>query len=169
MAWRRYLCACWLLVSPVVVAGLAGGGLRPRDDVSLITTTAVAYGVDPYFLATLRLIENGRAGREWGVLSRTAPTYADQARIAALTLRNRLADYPRNPFTRQETASGRVRLCYDADFIRDFGARWAPLGAANDPRGLNKHFVPNALSTYQRLCREGLPPTFEAPVDLPLT
>jgi hypothetical protein len=169
MAWRRHLCACWLLVSPVLVVRVAGTGLRPSDDVSLITTTAVEYGVDPYFLATLRIVEAGGRGKEFGVLSRQASTYREQARVASATLRNRLAAYAKNPFTRVTTASGGQRLCYDEAFIRAFGATWAPLGVANDPHGLNRHFIPNAVATYGRLCREGLPPVFDSPVDLPLS
>lgn len=37
-----------------------------------------------------------------------------------------------------------------AAFVAFWGARWAPVGASNDPTGLNAHWVTNTLAAYQK-------------------
>lgn len=34
-------------------------------------------------------------------------------------------------------------------FVSFLGARWAPIGAANDPKGLNVNWVPNVVSALR--------------------
>jgi len=37
----------------------------------------------------------------------------------------------------------------DADgFVEYLGGHWAPVGVANDPRGLNAHWVPNVRKSW---------------------
>ena len=39
----------------------------------------------------------------------------------------------------------------DADgFIEYLGAHWAPIGVANDPKGLNSHWVPNTRKAWRQ-------------------
>jgi hypothetical protein len=33
-------------------------------------------------------------------------------------------------------------------FVAFWGARWAPVGAENDPHDLNRHWVPNVVQTW---------------------
>ncbi len=35
-----------------------------------------------------------------------------------------------------------------ADFVAFWGARWAPVGVANDPTGLNKHWPINVMQLW---------------------
>jgi hypothetical protein len=100
--------------------------------------------VDPRFLGALRRAENGGPGREFGVLSVSAPTYEDQVRLAA-------ASIPRN--VERFEASGRVAIDpatgrYSEEFIRFFSNRYAPVGAANDPAGLNQYHARNLVRLY---------------------
>ena len=81
-------------------------------------------------LAAIRLAENGRAGREFGILHpRVEPTYRSQAGWAAATVRK---NYGRWDESQSELG-----------FIEFLGARYAPIGADNDPNGLNAHWVQN--------------------------
>jgi hypothetical protein len=35
------------------------------------------------------------------------------------------------------------------DFVKMWGARWAPVGAANDPNGLNANWVHNVIAGWR--------------------
>ena len=62
-----------------------------------------------------------------------------QARqIAANTIAHALWDY----------VGGGYAPGFDA-FVTFLGARWAPVGAANDPQGLNRNWVPNVLAALR--------------------
>lgn len=108
-----------------------------------IIAVASDFGIDPVFLAALRIAENGGPGREYGVLSVPAPTYDDQITIAARSIKNHEGRYA--------SAGGIVYGPdgrYTEGFIRDFSARWAPLGVTNDPTGLNSYHAGNLLAYY---------------------
>jgi len=113
------------------------GGLPP-DEQARITRIASEEGVEPRWLAAIRLAENGRAGREFGVLSQPAPTYEAQARAAAKSLKASMARF---------RAGGREPVdefgAPTTEWIDAFASQWAPVGAANDPTGLNRHFPSN--------------------------
>src|SRR5437867_10199538 len=59
----------------------------PAAEQLLIRDAASRAAVDPRFLGSLRRAENGGPGREFGVLSVPAPTYEDQVRLAAASIR----------------------------------------------------------------------------------
>lgn len=124
-------------------AGGTGGGL-PAEELATIERLAAQQGIDPQFLRALRQTERGGPGREFGVLSVSAPTYEDQARIAA----ERIAASAQR-FTGQGgalTEAGTDR--YSAEFIKFFSAAYAPAGAANDPRNLNQYHAGNLARLY---------------------
>jgi hypothetical protein len=114
---------------------------------SLITTAATARNVDPFFIMAIRQAENGSPGREFGVLSQSAPTYDDQLRLCVSTVAHRLESFPGNPLVRD--AFGRIR--YNAKWIAYFASIWAPVGldVKNDPTGLNSNWVKNASAFYE--------------------
>ena len=115
----------------------------PAHEEAVIKATAQRAGIDPDFLRAIRRVENGRPGREFGVLSVPAPTYRDQAKVAAETVRRTIGRFERTG--RQAVdAAGR----YTAEFIRFFSSRYAPVGAANDPTNLNSHHARNLLRVY---------------------
>src|SRR5215471_7757831 len=131
-----------------------------RQEQETIARIAQAQGVDPNFLAALRLTERGGPGREFGVLSVPAPTYEAQATIAAQTIR---ANQRR--FEAQGGQAIGPEGRYTPEFIQFFSSRYAPLGAANDPTGLNQFHARNLAQFY------GLPggaaPTGGAPFAAP--
>ena len=110
-----------------------------------IEAAAKKFHIDPAFLQAIRHTENGRPGREFGVLSESAPTYDDQLRICCLTVSHRLVSYPLNPFTRDHES----KLMYSPKWIAYFASIWAPTSNAdNDPDGLNKFWYQNCLKAY---------------------
>jgi hypothetical protein len=106
----------------------------PAWEQEAIVRIARDVGVDPVALAAIRLAEQGGAGREFGVLSVPAPSYEDQARVAAQSIAANMQ--------RAGVAS------ITDEFWRVMGARWAPEGAANDPTGLNRHWVRNVSAAF---------------------
>lgn len=131
-------------------AGPAPG--TPGDVTAVIKETAGRAGIDGRFLQALRRVENGGAGREFGVLSVPAPTYEDQARVAAESVRRNVERF--------ERATGRdavdpVSGQYTEEFIRFFSTRWAPIGADNDPTGLNRYHARNLIRIYAQLNPQG--------------
>ena len=116
-----------------------------------IARIAQQQGVDWRFLKALRRTENGAGGREWGVLAVPAPTYTEQGTVAARTIRHTLGRYwqhvQQDPW--DESLGG-----YTHDFVRYFStggpgwAGYAPLGADNDPDGLNANHLHNLLAFY---------------------
>ncbi len=128
-------------------------GFRKSDESEVVREIADLFEIDARFLAALRETENGRAGREYGVLSVKAETYEEQAEIAARTIKNTLARYERDTGIPARGAGGR----YTESFILYFShggpsyPGYAPLGAANDPTHLNAHHARNLSAAYQRI------------------
>lgn len=85
-------------------------------------------------LMTIRRVESGKPGREFGVLSRKAMRHRDG--VKSFYLQARFA---------AETIKGRYTGDIDA-----FAARWAPVGVANDPTNLNKNWARNAKHHIDR-------------------
>ena len=119
----------------------------PEHEQHVIFRTASEVGVPAVMLAAIRLAENGRAGREFGVLSESANTYEQQARICALSIRNNTYRYVQK--TAQwpiDSATG--QLSYG--FVTFMAARWAPLGVQNDPDNLNAHWPKNVWGCFSQ-------------------
>lgn len=106
-----------------------------ENDVAIALRTAREYELSPFqtqALLCVRVIENGRPGRDYGILHPHALGRGQltQARWAAGTVRKRLPD-------RAALAS--------------FARRWAPMGAANDPHDLNRHWLSNMETCLTQL------------------
>lgn len=90
-------------------------------------------------LVAIRLAENGswEGGKAWGVLHPKAQVSPDaQAGWACCTVTKRYEEWKALP----------VR---EDHFITFLGRSWAPVGAKNDPKGLNANWVSNVLSFYK--------------------
>ena len=89
-------------------------------------------------VAAIRFAENGGKGREYGILHpRVKPTYRSQAGWCAATVQKNFDRW---------TKAGRK-----GDFITFLGNRYCPVGAENDPTGLNKHWQKNVRKLISRL------------------
>lgn len=117
----------------------------PDAEQAVIFEQAAHIGVPACFLAAIRLAENGRAGREFGVLSEGAETYEKQAHIAALSIRNNTYRYVvKTDQWPIDSATGQL----SRSFTEFMAARWAPIDAANDPDGLNRHWPKNVWTYF---------------------
>jgi hypothetical protein len=132
----------------------AAGGLSTQEQQTILAV-AKRKGVDPVALAAIRLAENGGAGREFGVLSvqgqpwyearvQAVGSFQAQAEVAATSLKQAEGRYRTETGQDPRSASGR----YTFEFWQFFGARWAPIDAENDPRGLNRYWVDNVALLY---------------------
>ena len=120
-----------------------------QNEIPLIEDACAPKQIDPAFVMAIRQAENGAPGREFGVLSQSAPTYADQLRVCIATVAHRLESFPGNPLVRD--AFGRIR--YNAKWVAYFQSIWAPSGldvhVDNDPNGLNANWLKNVLHFYE--------------------
>jgi len=88
-------------------------------------------------VAAIRHAENGGKGREYGILHpRVKPTYRSQAGWCAATVQK---NYDR------WTKAGKRGA-----FVVFLGRRYCPVGAENDPQGLNRHWIKNVSHYVSR-------------------
>ena len=92
-------------------------------------------------VAAIRYAENGGAGKEFGILNSKADTYRKQAGWCAATVQKNWDRW---------VESGRK-----VDFITFLGNRYCPVGAENDPSGLNQHWIKNVTTFYIQFFKEG--------------
>ena len=118
-------------------------GLSEAEQVAIFRHAAEV-GVPATFLAAIRIAENGRPGREFGVLSESADTYDAQARIAALSIRNNQYRY----VARFKEWPVDARGGLSEAFTKFMAARWAPMGVENDPTNLNANWPKNVWRVY---------------------
>lgn len=108
---------------------------------------ALRWGVDPAFIMAIRKTENGGPGREFGVVSRPAPTWEDQCNWACVAVKTHMVDM-KFEGTLHLMPDGTHRYRYHPNWIAQFKQRWAPAGAANDPKGLNANWLKNIEYWY---------------------
>ena len=81
-------------------------------------------------VTAIRYAENGGKGREYGILHpRVKPTYRSQAGWCAATV--------------QKNYDRWVKAGQPGAFVVYLGKRYCPVGAKNDPQGLNRHWIKN--------------------------
>jgi hypothetical protein len=137
--------------TPAPSRSIVATPMSSAEERRIIDRTAEGAGIDPAFLQALRRAENGGPGREFGVLSVPAPTYQEQARVAAESIRRNVERFAERGGQAVDP-TGR----YTPDFIAFFSSRYAPVGAANDPRGLNRHHARNLLRLYTEAVGSGV-------------
>lgn len=103
-------------------------------------------GVDPRFLAAIAMHETGngtsKAFREknnaMGISNSKGPTAQASVPASIEKMAGLLGSTTSGPYK-------------NADTIPEIAAKYAPIGASNDPRGLNKHWVESVSKYYQEL------------------
>jgi hypothetical protein len=97
----------------------------------------IKFGSDDWFLLlAIRRAENGKPGREFGILSKTARTLDAQAANCACTIRN------------QHRRSGLAKV--DDKYIQSLAGRYCPVGCDND-NGTNRFWIKNVTYYYKLL------------------
>ena len=89
------------------------------------------------FLA-IRVSENGAAGREWGILRAEANTFRRQAGWAAATVNLNYDRWSRSK---------------EGPFLQSLQRRYCPVGAENDPTGLNSNWLKNVTAWSEQFSR----------------
>lgn len=129
----------------------------PVEEAIRISTVARKHGIDPRLLLALRETENGRAGREFGVLGlgADADTWQEQAEVAARTIRHTISRFAR-ALTLEwwDETGGRYSVAFLGYFSHGGPGYdgYAPLGAGNDPTNLNANHFRNLTTHYQAEC-----------------
>jgi hypothetical protein len=96
--------------------------------------------INPFaFMLAIRMAEQGRKGIEFGVLHPDAIN-TDLEEQAIWSICTIIKNSVRWHMLRKQNV--------ELDYITYFGGRWCPIGASNDPTGLNKHWVSNARYYY---------------------
>ena len=90
-------------------------------------------------VAALRKTENGGPGREFGILDKRADTYRKQAGWAAYQVK-----IDRSRWSKLSAPGKKPFLVW-------FSAKYAPLGAKNDPGGLNSNHYRNLVYWTNRI------------------
>ena len=100
--------------------------------------------VNPYaFMLAVRMAEQGRKGREFGVMAQGAID-TDLETQAEWTMATLIKDTKR--WYTGELAKGK-KEDYPS-FVFYFADKWCPIGADNDPNNLNKNWLPNFQKYY---------------------
>lgn len=140
-----------------------------RDQTQLEAQWAASYYLDPFtpLLLAMVVAEGGRDAFVRAIqCSRPDVTdFGTAMAIACKTVRNRVIEYQErglgpvleaakkdgaDPWTQEEQPRCLVAT---ERFIAFLAARWAPIGAANDPTNLNQHWHANVLAAYGQLVR----------------
>ena len=123
---------CISLVAIIVKSNKSEIISLPKEEKILINKVANEYGLTGdarLLLFVIRKVENGRPGREFGVLNPEAIRFSD-GRLSFLI--------------QARWAAGTIKKRYTGD-LKAFADRWCPVGAKNDPKGLNKNWLSNVL------------------------
>ena len=122
---------------------LALASLYPTEHATIMEAAKANRCTHPALVCVLHAIrtaENGRPGLEFGVMHPRAKDQPNSLRVqagwAAATVRKNLDRW---------LASGE-----DVDYITYLGRRYAPVGASNDPDGLNRHWIGNVRKIATR-------------------
>lgn len=129
-------------VAGIVAATALGAGIfgnqaqakeLPQKEHTVIQDVAQEYKLNPEqtkLLTAIRKAENGRTGREFGVLTKEAMRYKND---------------PEKSFkTQAQWAAGSIKKHYNGpQDLPAFAKRWAPSKVANDPANLNKNWLKN--------------------------
>src|SRR5205814_3011663 len=93
---------------------------------------------------------------EMGIMDAWANTFERQVQEATTTIRHneiRVRSLDR-PFQTRSAEAG----LFTTDFLLFLSAIYAPIGAENDPHGLNKNHGPNLRSWYEKFSTQALQP-----------
>jgi len=127
------------IIFMIALAGTLSAGLLPEWEMAAIEAAwernypeGVPFQDDlEKVVIAIRKAENGGPGREFGILGVGADTYSSQAGWAVCTV-------VKNYYRWVQYKRDRVE-----PFVVFLGKRYCPVGAGNDPGGLNVHWVKN--------------------------
>lgn len=129
---------------------------RYPKELPLIREVAKKVGVDPALLMAIRQAEGGKkfpfgimpskpykqstGYKESGQFKKFSSELEKQAVWCAWTIKANQS--------RWASLNWLKKAAHGNDFLRFLGSRYAPIGAGNDPNGLNRNWVPNVSNFY---------------------
>jgi hypothetical protein len=153
LKWLLFHIAFWGFLLGIAPAAFADGysAIKAKDGTAAAAhfEDAVRVNIRPELraelapiVAAIRHAENGRAGREYGILHPKAlgKSYRTQAGWCAATVQKH--------YDRWTKAGGR------GDFLESLARRYCPVGADNDPTGLNRHWLKNVRHWRNRIVKQ---------------
>ena len=119
----------------------------PKWEINVIKHTAKRFNLskeETIILMAIRRHENGGKGRQFGVLHPYRPkTYRSQCAWCADSIKRNRIRYE-NKY-KEKVTLGNIEV-----FIRFMGRRYCPVGVKNDPKGLNKYWIPGVTSWFYK-------------------
>tara|TARA_R100001086_G_scaffold231624_1_gene152432 strand:+ start:283 stop:711 length:429 start_codon:yes stop_codon:yes gene_type:complete len=107
------------------------------DDAIVVNIRPTLRGELAPIVAAIRYAENGGKGKEYGILHpRVKPTYRSQAGWCAATV--------------QKNYDRWVKAGRKGDYLVFLAKRYCPIGADNDPNGLNHNWLGNVRKLRKR-------------------
>lgn len=126
------------------------------EEVQAVDAAAARYNVDPLFILAIRIAEGRHSRYPFGIVRDPAPSYAEALASCCATVRNHLCAPGSSPLVSAHCALGVRRVAYSDTWITTFGRLYCPVGAADDPRGLNDNWVRNVTAIYDQLLALGV-------------
>lgn len=101
-----------------------------------------------FLLIAIRCAEQGGPQREMGILDKRANTFEKQVRWCRNTIINNVKRYEDK---HQKSAYTHDKSLFTIEYLFFLASKYAPLGAANDPKDLNKNWLSNVRLFHARL------------------
>ena len=120
--------------------------LYPKEYTTIMDAAKANNCTDPVLLCILfaiRNAENGREGLEFGVMHPRAKDQPNSLRVQAGWCAATVSKNHKRWLDSKE----------DIDFVSFLGRRYCPVGAENDPTGLNRHWITNVRAFTERNLR----------------
>ena len=105
-----------------------------------------------FLLIAIRCTEQGGPGKEMGILNKQCKTLDAQVRWARNTVLSKERIYLD---AQGKPARSDTTHLFTDEFLVFFSSKYAPIGAKNDPQGLNENHLKN-LRFYHSRCRSVL-------------
>ncbi len=129
-----------------------------QDELPQILKHAKLYGVEPELLMAIRLAERGKDSIAYGILpqGKSLERYKEDK---GYELKGEFYPYENIKEKQLSWAAGTIKSYQDSfkknkkgykDFISYAASRYAPIGAENDPTGLNKNWEKNVRKYYNQ-------------------
>jgi len=135
---------------------------RYPSELPLIRQVAQHVGVDTALLMAIRQAESGKK-YPFGIMPsekyKNSACYKEAGRPFSSELEKQAvwcAWTIKANQSRWARLSWLARLQYRNDFLRFLGSRYAPIGAGNDPRGLNRNWVRNVTLFFESFAGESI-------------
>lgn len=124
-----------VLILTILLAPSCPNGVCIGNDEVIVDQDGTKFTINSLTSAIYRAEGGKHARKPFGILSVTCEGYDDCRRICINTVRNNIRRFI--------AQSGQSK---DGEYLRFLANRYCPVGAGNDPQGLNKNWLKNVKS-----------------------